>query len=411
MKYVLMTVVALIAGVVLGVLTTTAEKMKHPEVIPPMPVDSYEWVRTRGKSNAPSKGITEGKFARVEVEGGEEFDFGDMELGESSSHTFILRNTGELPLTLVKGQTTCKCTTTGDLDKEPIPPGGTTEVTLSWTAKVRSIEFEKTFEQSAEIGTNDPDRKMIRLRVKGQVSQTIEFSPGRVVLGDMTNDKPVSRQVILTFNRPGEFTIEKPYIADADWREYFEIDHLPVKSTTVDGDQRTAYAIKVATKPGLPKGRIQQLLKVKTSYPNIPEVEIPIEGVVQGDVTISGSKYVASYDEIRWGQVASDKGSKCVLLLTCRGDWVPKLEVTVDEVFPAEIVKAEIREPSSRSGATAVWTVNLTIPPGTSPIDRLGPDAENAGRIVLKTNHPDFPKFTIPVKFAVVEDLSKSTTK
>jgi hypothetical protein len=406
MKYAIFALVAVLCGVALGLFTTQAELNRYPEVVPPMSHDSFEWVKSRGKTTITSQQpeLT-GNHPRVEVEGGEEFNFGNMEQGESAEHVFVLKNIGRLPLTVTKGKTTCKCTTS-ELDTEPILPGGSREVTLKWTAKVNS-DFEKTFEQSAEVGTNDPDREMVRLRVKGLVSKTIECAPAAVLLGSFTTENPVTRQFTLVFNRPGNYTIEQPYVADADWRDHFDVSFQPLLPEGRADQQRSRYLVTVTTKASLPRGRVQQMLKIKTSYANIPEIEVPIEGTVQGDVVVSGSKVVPNGD-LRLGSIESRNGANTVVLLTARGEWVQKLEVSIAECHPSEAMKFELKEPTSRNGNTALWTVRLTIPPGAAPIDMLGPGRENMGRLVIKTNHPESSQIIVPLSFAVVDDASGS---
>ena len=44
------------------------------------------------------------------VVGSTEYDFGTMERRGVRTHTFVIRNDGTKPLTLEKGETTCKCT-------------------------------------------------------------------------------------------------------------------------------------------------------------------------------------------------------------------------------------------------------------------------------------------------------------
>ena len=70
----------------------------------------------------------------VEVVGGVSYDFGNMKLGESMSHEFPFRNTGDGPLNLTMGTSTCKCTI-GNLNKSVLQPGEETMIKLTWTPK------------------------------------------------------------------------------------------------------------------------------------------------------------------------------------------------------------------------------------------------------------------------------------
>lgn len=52
-----------------------------------------------------------------------EYDFGVIKEGEKVSHTYRLKNTGEVPLIIQDVKPTCGCTAP-DWTKTPIPPGG-----------------------------------------------------------------------------------------------------------------------------------------------------------------------------------------------------------------------------------------------------------------------------------------------
>src|SRR5215213_9795469 len=92
------------------------------------------------------------------------YDFGSMQRGTSKSHEFVIRNTGNAPLKIRNGGTTCKCTLSKVAD-ESIAPGGSTTVKLEWTAKSDGGPFRQT----ATILTNDPTQSQVELVVEGQI--------------------------------------------------------------------------------------------------------------------------------------------------------------------------------------------------------------------------------------------------
>ena len=78
------------------------------------------------------------------------YEFGSMAVNEEKKHTFKIRNTGEGPLQLEVGPSTCKCTV-GSLSKKNVLPGEEVNVELTWKAK----EVSQNFAQSATIWTSD----------------------------------------------------------------------------------------------------------------------------------------------------------------------------------------------------------------------------------------------------------------
>lgn len=63
-----------------------------------------------------------------------EFDFGTVPDGEKVSHTYKFKNTGAEPLILSNAKGSCGCTVPS-WPREPIPPGGTGEITVEFNSQ------------------------------------------------------------------------------------------------------------------------------------------------------------------------------------------------------------------------------------------------------------------------------------
>lgn len=61
-------------------------------------------------------------------------DFGDIMQGDKVEHTFYFTNTGNEPLIITNVQVSCGCTTPKGWPREPIPPGGKGELTVSFNS-------------------------------------------------------------------------------------------------------------------------------------------------------------------------------------------------------------------------------------------------------------------------------------
>lgn len=59
-------------------------------------------------------------------------DFGDIAQGDKVEHTFYFTNTGTEPLIITNVQVSCGCTTPKGWPREPIPPGGKGELSISF---------------------------------------------------------------------------------------------------------------------------------------------------------------------------------------------------------------------------------------------------------------------------------------
>ena len=84
------------------------------------------------------------KEASITIVGDVVHDFGNInESGGSVSHVFTVLNNGELPLVISRVIAACGCTTP-DWTKEPIAPGKTGEIEVSFDPTSQSGPFTKT---------------------------------------------------------------------------------------------------------------------------------------------------------------------------------------------------------------------------------------------------------------------------
>lgn len=65
-------------------------------------------------------------------------DFGDIYQGDKVEHTFTFKNTGNEPLIITNVQVSCGCTTPKGWPRDPIPPGQTGEITVSFNSTGRT---------------------------------------------------------------------------------------------------------------------------------------------------------------------------------------------------------------------------------------------------------------------------------
>lgn len=91
-------------------------------------------------------------------------DFGDIkEIDGDVSCTFTFKNTGDLPLVINSVGVSCGCTTP-QFNKEPLMPGKSADMKITFDPANRPGKFEKTI----NILCNDP-RRNIRLLITGNV--------------------------------------------------------------------------------------------------------------------------------------------------------------------------------------------------------------------------------------------------
>lgn len=70
------------------------------------------------------------------------YNFGDVNEGDVVIHTFPFTNTGKVPLVITNARSTCGCTVP-DWPKEPIPPGGKSEINVEFNTKNKKRDQTK----------------------------------------------------------------------------------------------------------------------------------------------------------------------------------------------------------------------------------------------------------------------------
>ena len=175
--------------------------------------------------------------AKVKMLTPQYYDFGMMKPGDEGEHTFRIENAGTDNLLLRLGATTCKCTL-GDLERESLAPGESTDVKLSWTVKDGG---EPDFTQSAQILTNDPAKVAISLEITGRVVSNVDMVPATWSFGEVGTGEPLEiTGKIYNFMdekiRPG-----KPSFSSDELTEYstFEVEEF-TPSEENDGIRGTA---------------------------------------------------------------------------------------------------------------------------------------------------------------------------
>jgi Protein of unknown function (DUF1573) len=143
-----------------------------------------------GADAAPQAVITEDRF-----------DFGQIFEDRELSHTFVIRNTGQEPLEILKVDPECSCTV--PRYNRTIPPGGQGEITL--TIKPYSVIHQ--FHKDTQVITNDPQTREFHLVLVGDALPFVEIQPSHIVRLRGAAGEEVQGQVWFTSHLPGPFKI------------------------------------------------------------------------------------------------------------------------------------------------------------------------------------------------------------
>jgi hypothetical protein len=343
--------------------------------------------------------------ARAEVVGSETYNFGYMEQDARGSHTFEIRNTGDIPLTLAKGPTTCKCTLS-NLDHNLVQPGQSAKIELEWTASAPDDDTD--FQHSATVHTNDPRRQHIQFTIAGKVSRSHRLVPLDLRLPAISVGEGMTARLDLYGYHGDKLAIKRQEFTDSSLAKYFDlrIEEMPAEKVKEVEGAKAGKILYVTIKPGLPLGPLLQRIRLWLDLPGEPIVEIPIEGNVLGDISIVGPRtgpggWNSEHNLLNFGDVPSAKGAESRdLHLLVKGEHREKIDFKVAKVKP-EFLQVEFEKPQPVEGAEVVKVPFIVkVPPG-APAGDHSATIGNPGRIEIETGHPTTPRLQLYVTFAV----------
>jgi hypothetical protein len=333
----------------------------------------------------------------------DEHDFGPFEVGVTGRHEFVLTNAGDGPLALSQSKSTCGCCTcvcTTQLpDPATIAPGKTGKLTMTWVSKM----YKGPFRASVTLSTNDPERPEVTLRVAGRFGSSVQAVPPDLVLTRVATDRPTTGEFRLFAYLDQPLKIAAWHWADAATAKHFEAAFAPLTAEQLREEHgaKSGYRVRVSVQPGLPAGTIGQQLIVKTGFPSVPTVTIPVKGLAVGDVSIDARGWDAQRSILSVGVVASRQGGEWPLTIVVRGAHAKDAKIGPVWVSP-EWLQVELGNSVQDAGGRLSQTrLIVRIPPATSPASYLGPEQSDLGRIVVGTSHPDVPRLQILLRFAV----------
>ncbi len=330
----------------------------------------------------------------------DKFDFGTMERDTTSSHTFTLRNEGQTPLLLKKGEASCRCTSF-ELGKTALAPGESTTIAVTWEATVN----EGSFRQSAPVETNDPARPIVTFTIEGKVLFSHRLMPEELVFSSLSVNDSSTAELRIYGYRGEDIAVLSHEFVEADTADKFAVDikPLPVEELREDADAKSGLLVQVTAKSGLPLGPIRQKIRLRLNLTGEPTVEVPIGGNVISDVQLVGRGWEAESGMLSLGSVSQREGAKAALFLQARGPHRDDLKPSVKEVFP-ESLQVSLGEPQLLAGGQLVRVpLTIAVPAGMRPALHLGNQQGKLGHVLIDTGHPEAKTMKLWVRFAVGE--------
>lgn len=361
-------------------------------------VDRGHWTHGSGgrvsnndaKRSAPPR-VSQRRGPRAVLDA-DTYDFGDITLGSRGSHEFTVRNAGDAPLRLIKGDTTCRCTLI-ELPRGWLEPGAACRVRLEWEA----AEPTPLFRHGAVLLTNDPRRRRIQLVVTGRVLAPLSTSPGELIFTDVPAGSS-RQQRLLVFSQTAE-TLELAEVTSTLPELTWEQDQVTA-SDLRKASARSGAALLLTLAAPQGQRRFQGTLQVRvrltdekgTSAEHF--LELPVAGKVFDGFAIYGPRWDPD-GRLRLGNLPRGRGVRHTLYVTAPSG--AQLEV---ERISVPVLKAVVRRLDKAPQGQARFSLLLAVPPDTLPVDCMG---ENEAVVQLRTGVPSHPRLTVWVQFCVLD--------
>lgn len=242
-----------------------------------------------------------------------EHDFGFMDPLTEASHEFRVRNEGTAPLSLIAGDTSCKCTLSS-VASRIVRPGEATTVTLAWNSG-RTREF---YRQYAVIRTNDPRRPEIELGVRGKVRREFAASAQEVAFPDIEPGEPAERKIAV-FSQVWAHLELEAITTDVDDLTWTIEPLTPLQLEELHAQSGFAVAIRVSG--DRPSGYFTGILRITLRPKADPRVAEPPDSATGGDALaeVDSAKPVALEGELQRANIEVSVRGKVLLPVSLYG--------------------------------------------------------------------------------------------
>jgi len=198
-----------------------------------------------------------------------EYNFGEAIGVDKIEHIFKFRNEGKGELKIEKVNTTCGCTA-ALLSSKQVPPGGTGEITATFTIGSRQGPQTKHI----YVLSNDPSEPKATLTIKGAIIPQVSVSPTSLSLSN--RDGAASRSVTIAQTLPEELTLGKIS------QRLNLLNTKLAEAAPENGKKR--YSLEISLKPDVEPGRYFETVSVETNSKTKSRIDIPVRIMVHGDI-------------------------------------------------------------------------------------------------------------------------------
>jgi hypothetical protein len=371
----------------------------------------WAWTRwEQGPREAPLPHLTRvststagaAQLPKLQVLGGNTFDFGTMEFATTKKHAFVVKNIGTAPLTLKMLGTSCKCTL-AELPNNQLQPGDETRVELEWKANDRLGPYSQT----ATLETNDPRHPSVIFTVDGRVIGSHLLEPSDVTFTRITSDEPARAEFRVYCYIVDQLTApESIQWTNPELRDFFDVKFEPLRREELaqrDDQPLSGYQGLISLKPGMQLGDFRQTLTFILPTPQRPLISLELRGTVEGRASILGDERwdtehdIWSLGEWKRGTAKRESGLTLVLICDQREALQPRLVTRSPEWIGVEFGQPQFLAERNQTHLPLTIVIPETAPSGSY----TGLGGQRMGRVLLDTGLENHPKLRISLRFTI----------
>jgi hypothetical protein len=324
---------------------------------------------------------------KAEIDQALSYDFGAMRTEQKGRYAWTVKNAGQadLELWLVK-RPECGCTVASlkEGGKEVVKPGQAMEIAMEW----RVIDHKEHYAQTAVIGTNDPRWPQLELHVLGRIYSPVEASAQAVIFDTIFNEEPQRSSIAITSPDRSDLAVTGIITSRPDLITATATPLSPEECKTFKA--MSGYRVVVDLKPGMPLGRFNEVMILKTSHPERPELTVNIMGTATGPISVLSPHLLLP-------AATRPTALSRVVYLLVHDDRPTQFKVTHQPKNVLVAIAAD-NAPKGQNPGKRRYRLTATVPSGAA----LKPGREI---IILATDHPKAAALMVPVTVAGINQM------
>lgn len=191
-------------------------------------------------------------------------DFGTVVQGKKVDHVFTFRNRGDAPLNVARVRTSCGCTA-ANVTNKTLSPGGKSELKVTFD----SSTFGGNISKLIYLETNDPQKPVATLTLKGNVAEEIVVTPRQLNFGTVKTN--ASKEMTVTVSNQGS----KPLKLTSVKSPLPQVTIKTGKTTLKPGESAS---ISITVTPRTEDRFLSGYLTIATDNTTRKEIMVPLYG-------------------------------------------------------------------------------------------------------------------------------------